>query len=53
MFWLLFSEKNWAKMEQQQPMEGITSKTKEHFGSMVHKVNTEKLRDMLREVHFL
>lgn len=37
-------------MDEQKPMDYEIPKTKKHFGAMVHKVNTEKLRDMLREV---
>lgn len=38
-------------MEKQKPME--IPKTKKHFASMVHKIDAEKLRDMLREVNAL
>lgn len=42
-------------MEQEKPMELEIpkTKTKERFGAMVHKVNTDKLRVMLREVIIL
>ena len=36
--------------EQQKPMEVEIPKTKKHFGAMVHRINADKLRDMLREV---
>lgn len=37
-------------MDEQKPMEILIPKTKKHFGSMSHKIDTSKLRDMLREV---
>lgn len=37
-------------MAEQKPMEVLIPKTKKHFGAMTHKINTDKLRDMLREV---
>ncbi|XP_031617405.1 RIP-like protein [Contarinia nasturtii] len=36
-------------MEEQKLMELEIPKTKKHFGSLVHKTTTDKLRDMLRE----
>lgn len=34
----------------EKPVLANISKTKAHFATMGHKINTEKLRDMLREV---
>lgn len=37
-------------MDEQKPMDILIPKTKKHFSSMSHKIDTGKLRDMLREV---
>lgn len=37
-------------MEEQRPMEIVIPKIKKYSGAMAHKINTDKLRDMLREV---
>ncbi|XP_055295363.1 RIP-like protein [Sitodiplosis mosellana] len=36
-------------MEEQKTMELDIPKTKKHFDAMVHRINADKLRDMLRE----
>lgn len=41
---------NIAMMDEQKPMDILIPKTKKHFSSMGHKIDTGKLRDMLREV---
>lgn len=40
-------------MEEQRPMDLVIPKIKKYSDAMGHKINTDKLRDMLREVFFM
>lgn len=39
-------------MEGEKPALAKIPITKKHYSAMAHKINTDKLRDMLREVNF-